>query len=438
MAVAVAKAVSVRTSAYWGLGGLALATRPNDKIGVNDLTTTGVGAVTPPIDLSGINAGSVVEVVFGYLATGGNAESIVWDAAGIGCHFTQADNTLHVGTASFALGYDITTIRSDVHIIATFNGTTFSAYVIVNGVKHDSQLGIAAGTFIFDQILARTGETAATGTLYYIEIASGIGTPPAQYSPEVQAVLDRMSNLTAGEITAIETFVDGLVADNLWNKVYDCWTPAINDPTDAITGFKVKASTWLTPGGTNAHVPGQGWDFNAAGFMNTGENFNLIPATVNGFLLYCDSTSQYGPPDLVSTNTDYCGVVGDNGDNYLRMRTGTDHNVVWDQSGVTPRPAARGALEGDVCGYGGFIAANATLLSPGGVVESVSGRTDLARVTNASFHFNGRNSSGTQNAKAYRHSFWMFLDGAADTDLLQFRTRINQFLTDLGVTGVPV
>jgi hypothetical protein len=177
MAVAVAKAVSVRTSAYWGLGGLALATRPNDKIGVNDLTTTGVGAVTPPIDLSGINAGSVVEVVFGYLATGGNAESIVWDAAGIGCHFTQADNTLHVGTASFALGYDITTIRSDVHIIATFNGTTFSAYVIVNGVKHDSQLGIAAGTFIFDQILARTGETAATGTLYYIEIASGIGMP---------------------------------------------------------------------------------------------------------------------------------------------------------------------------------------------------------------------------------------------------------------------
>jgi hypothetical protein len=93
-------------------------------------------------------------------------------------------------------------------------------------------------------------------------------------------------------------------------------------------------------------------------------------------------------------------------------------------------------LVDDVVGWGGLAPNECAFLAPGGALEQLN-RTDGTR-SNVRFQFNGRNNNGTaQNMGSLRHSFWMFLDGAASTDLTQFRTRINTFLTAIGVTGVP-
>jgi len=68
------------------------------------------------------------------------------------------------------------------------------------------------------------------------------------FSPEVQAVLDRMTELTAEEIDAIEAFVDGSVADGNWGRIDDFWCFALNG-TDWLTGWKF---TTAIPSGTIA------------------------------------------------------------------------------------------------------------------------------------------------------------------------------------------
>jgi hypothetical protein len=267
------------------------------------------------------------------------------------------------------------------------------------------------------------------------------GNPPyltGNISPEAQAVLDRMSALTQTETDAIVAYVDGLVSDAVYDKLWDIWCPALDNANDAITGFKVKADTWLTKGGTNAHVPGQGWDFNTTGYMIAGEAMNVLPATLNGFLFYIDDTSQYGAP--ADTNTDYFGTAGGAGnDCYLRSRSlsnNNDHNIAWFHTSATARPPHRGHLYQDLCGWGAFVANTATLLPPGGVAQDTNPPDGV--VSDLAWVFNGRNNNGTtQNHNNQRHSLWMFLDGAAKTDLTVIRSRSLTFLQAIGVTGVP-
>jgi hypothetical protein len=69
-----------------------------------------------------------------------------------------------------------------------------------------------------------------------------VATEAGSYSAEVQAVLDRMTALTQAEIDAIEVFVDGLVADGIWNSLDEFWCYALNQ-TDWLTGWKSHTAT---------------------------------------------------------------------------------------------------------------------------------------------------------------------------------------------------
>jgi hypothetical protein len=81
----------------------------------------------------------------------------------------------------------------------------------------------------FDPADGQHAHTATSPAIGYI--------PPPEYSPEVQAVLDRMSGLSQKEIDAIEVLVDGLVATGDWDNVFDLWAFALNG-ADFLTGWK--------------------------------------------------------------------------------------------------------------------------------------------------------------------------------------------------------
>jgi len=75
--------------------------------------------------------------------------------------------------------------------------------------------------------------------------------PPPLFSPEVQAVLDRMGNLDQVEIDAIETFVDGQVAFGNWDLLDEFYCFSLNQ-ADSLTGFR--AFTAVQDGALNHSV----------------------------------------------------------------------------------------------------------------------------------------------------------------------------------------
>jgi len=92
--------------------------------------------------------------------------------------------------------------------------------------------------------------------------------PPYNLSSEAASVLDRMSNLTSAETTAIAAFVDGQVAANNWDLIDEFFAWGLSDPADALTGFKTHTAT--NSGMT--HVPMSGYLASASS--------NLLDTTV--------------------------------------------------------------------------------------------------------------------------------------------------------------
>lgn len=63
------------------------------------------------------------------------------------------------------------------------------------------------------------------------------------FSPEAQAVIDRMTGLTGNEQNAIATFVDAEVLNGNWDLIDDYFCFALTSEANSLTGFKLKTAS---------------------------------------------------------------------------------------------------------------------------------------------------------------------------------------------------
>ena len=261
-------------------------------------------------------------------------------------------------------------------------------------------------------------------------------------SPEAQAVLDQMVALSPTEENAIITFVDGLVKDLVWDFVIDCWAPCLN-VSDHLTDFKNLAGVLTTIDANQTHIPGQGLDFTAfgAGVLTPGNLssfMNVHPCGAGSYMVFTTVDT--------AANTDYFGAVDAVPlECYLRWRGDdtTDINLAWTSTGVTPRPPNPSVRPGGAFAeviQAGAQAAGASVYFFNGPDQSPDqARTFEGAWPDARMQFNGRNNVGvTQQARESLHSFWFLMQGHnPDTDCITMRGRVLEFLTAIGVTGLP-
>ena len=264
------------------------------------------------------------------------------------------------------------------------------------------------------------------------------GSPPPVaplFSPEVQAVLDRMVALSQTEIDAIQVFVDGLVTDGNYAGITEIYAPCLN-ASDYHTGFKFM--TLLDSAVVPVHVPGQFVDFqNGNMHMLDSANFDSF-ANIEGFIgVYQVFTN----PD-VTQNSDLFGLADAGGrECYYRWRGNdtNDANVIYCVTGATPRHVGTVRPQGDLVGMG-LEGTDVFELQPGGIIEK-SARTPEGVPTTHPCQWHGQNLSGAPaagNVQNGRYSYMMHSNLLASTVVQgSIRTRVLQFLKDIGVTGVP-
>ena len=264
----------------------------------------------------------------------------------------------------------------------------------------------------------------------------GVGGPvPPTFSPEVQAVFDRMSALDQTEIDAIVDFVDGLVADGNYSDITEIYAPCLNG-TDFETGFKFMTLQPSSP--APIHTPGQYVDFTTSSrhYLDS-ENFDSF-ATLEGFIAaYIVFTGAD-----VTQNSDMFGVADASGrECYFRWRGNdtNDFNALYNVTGATPRTAANTRPTGDMVGMG-LEGTDLFNLQPGGIIAKAARTTEGVPTTHP-LQWHGQNLSGSPavgNVQPSRYSLMIHSNLLGSTVLQgSIRTRSLQFLRDIGVTGIP-
>jgi len=308
---------------------------------------------------------------------------------------------------------------------------------------------IAVGTMSGDAVLAgqADGISITTGAAQALRFMAGIaagnsvttGTAQGEtgISTEVQAVFDRMSALTQTEKDAIQVMVDNLVADGIWANVTGLWCPALNG-TDFLTDFINDASPLTLPSG-GTHTPGEYIDFAAGGHAQTPNISSNYGFGLTSFPICMGLYVVLTAADTIN-NTQYLGYTdATNSLQYGFWWRGTDtndYNVNFGKTGNSPRPPFGTRASGDFLAGGGNTTTEDFFLFEGGADATLS-RTNEATFDAQVIHFNGRNQQGSSNsARASRHSLW-FIGAINNSEAVVLRTRVLQFLIDLGVTGVP-
>ena len=258
--------------------------------------------------------------------------------------------------------------------------------------------------------------------------------PPPEFSPEVQAVLDRMTALDQTEIDAIEAFVDGLVTDGAYSQITEIYAPCLN-ATDWHTGFKFM--TLLDSATTPIQTPGEYVEFsNGNMHLLDSADFDSF-ATPEGFI----AVYQVFTGADVTQNSDLFGVADASNECYYRWRGNdtNDTNVIYNVTGATPRHIGSVRPQGDLVGMG-LEGSDVYELQPGGIIEKAA-RTPTAVPAGHPLQWHGQNLQGTPaagNLQNGRYSL-MLHSNAIISSVAQgaVRTRCLQFLLDIGVTGVP-
>ena len=262
--------------------------------------------------------------------------------------------------------------------------------------------------------------------------ATTVWTPGSDTSPEAQAVLDRMTALNQTEIDAITTFVDGCVADGVWQFIYDFWSWGLNS-ADYLTGFKQYGAADLVQGSGLEHLPGEGIrTTESSGGLRMVANWDTVPLTVNhsGFLLEFHNEGNYN----TGSNGDIFGIRAVGGQQcYLRNRSagnGHDINATWNHSGVTPRPDTAGLLHEDVIGMWATPDTSINILHPGGLIESAS-RTQSIKDANPFSLFGAWNGSAFTFVPLGVIRFGCFVEKPNDVVIGLLRARIKTYLAEL-------
>jgi hypothetical protein len=376
-----------------------------------------------PITITGVNADDTVkDGQLGNFATGTNMaeveRSLIVDQHGTSIAATG------VTSAATQVNFDIGDM---IAANMRFGTATYEAQrdVVMAGDAGTQTVTGQVADLIYSGALADTRTTWGDDTRTTWAADTRITwdyTPPA-YSPEVQAVFDRMSNLTQQEMDAIEAFVDGMVADGDYSVVYEIMAWQIRDSNDSLTGFKVWASSDLLRTGTNNHLPGEGWKL-----VDAGASIVVIPLMNTWGIDMNDSGCLHNYRDDgdidTSRNNDYWGHNQTGGEVYLRTRSagnGNDMNAIWYATTTTPRPAATGYQVDDTCGLWSTAAdSNANIMSVGGVIQEGLGRTAPTAAGDIEFAFGAR-WQGTS----------MIVEQLNPDRALRLRARVNQFVLDM-------
>ncbi len=260
-------------------------------------------------------------------------------------------------------------------------------------------------------------------------LAGGLATP-------VELVLARYSALSAGEISAITAFVEGLEADGAWDNITEVYAPCLN-ATDFLIGMKHQ--TLQPSANPPVHTAGEFVEFSNNNMHYLDEvNFDTF-ATVEGFMgVY----NVFTGADTTG-NSDMFGVADVAGNEcYLRWRgtDTTDFNDIYNVTGSTPRTAANARPTGDMVGMG-LEGTDIFNLSPGGIITKAT-RTPTPVPAGFPCQWHGQNLQGTPaagNMANSRYSLMLQANGLLSSVAQgTVRARCLQFLRDIGVTGVPV
>ena len=95
------------------------------------------------------------------------------------------------------------------------------------------------------------------------------------FSPEAQAVIDRMTGLTNDEKNAIATFVDAEVLNGNWALIDEFWCFKLITEANSLISWKTKIAT-----NNGAVHGGSGFTFNGTNqYINS--NYNLVNDSIN-------------------------------------------------------------------------------------------------------------------------------------------------------------
>jgi len=249
-------------------------------------------------------------------------------------------------------------------------------------------------------------------------------------SSPVDLVLARYSALDATEIAAITAFVNGLVADGIWNNITEVYAPCLN-ATDFLIGMKFMTGVL---GGTPVHTPGEYIDFAA-----TPDHW-LDPVDFDGFATIEGFMGAYIVWTAADStgNSDLFGVLVGTDECYMRWRGDdtNDFNAVYNVTSTTPRSASNQRPTGDIVGVG-LEGSDVFELQPGGIVVK-STRVQNIVPPGQPMQWHGRNTDGVPGgAPPARYSLMMHSNGLLSSVAQgSVRARSLQFLRDIGVPGV--
>jgi len=259
------------------------------------------------------------------------------------------------------------------------------------------------------------------------------GDAGADVSAPVQAVFDRMSALTTTEENAIETFVDGMVAEGMWADVFEFYAPCLNG-TDFLTGFLT--DTLLPSGLPPVHTAGQYLDFlNNAMHVLEGRNFETYSTQDIFFGAYVVMYDADG-----TGNSDVYGISNGGADTYMRWR-GDDTNDFNEHIGQTSsanRSLANLRPTGDFVGLGRLVNGTYNLQPAGAVILAV--QPFVAHPSGGPVQWHGNWNNGTPSAGNMansRYSCMISMVAPEVVDIEKLRALVLQFLREVGVTGIP-
>ena len=251
---------------------------------------------------------------------------------------------------------------------------------------------------------------------------------------QTTAFLARTSGLSGTETSAYKTLINGLVADNIWNKLDALYIFATNTTTTANLNLK-STSFGLTANGTVSFTADHGYTGGGAGtdFLSTG----FIPSTSG--TTYTLNSASFGAYVLTNrttvSNITTMGVLDGTGHGALLQlfSFGNNNNMFPNQDAADGVAATTSQ---------GFWAVTRTSSAAGGAVMYRNGSgTAILTGTQVSttlpsqqIYILGLNNNGTAAQNNTDQTAAAFMGGGLiSSDYVKLQGWINGYMTSLGV-----
>jgi hypothetical protein len=259
-------------------------------------------------------------------------------------------------------------------------------------------------------------------------------------SPEAQAVLNRMTNLSVTEENAIIAFVDSMHSRGDWSNVIECYCYALNQ-IDSLTGWKTYTGSIDKPG-LWTHSNTRGYVTASTDTVNpirTGvvpsDHWSASANDHDGSMgVWVTDNSYTG-----TSNQDFFGINESGVEMYLRHRGSdtNDVNCLFFGTTYSSRPNInQGDMKDDFFGIG-RRPTDEQFMSKG-LAEPTVSTIAFESVPTIETFVNARNNSGTpQNSRPTGYAFFIAFKPAPLNDYASFYGDLKTLLGTLGVTNIP-